>query len=229
MSDRKADIERVQAGLARLKRVCRAKRLGHRDALRPRHHESRPLAGTGVVQGVAEEPCQRTLRQGGSAPEGAKPPPFRLRYVINRATSLDWSILDIFYQLCGFKHFQAMFDLAERDKDEGPVCNLSLVSNYLSRFMDENGAMLSGEFLSDDRFLHLFFSSYVYALFRRGESEYEDAEDPFPRGRIPFITIHQAKGLEFPVVVLGNPRKNTKTPRSWNRSLIRSLTAKANR
>ncbi len=54
----------------------------------------------------------------------------------------------------------------------------------------------------------LLFGSFLFALFRRGESEYEDAEDPFPKGRIPFLTIHQAKGLEFPIVVLGNPRKD---------------------
>src|SRR4030095_4953728 len=33
-----------------------------------------------------------------------------------------------------------------------------------------------------------------------GESEYEDEDNPFPKGNIPFLTIHQSKGLEFPVV-----------------------------
>ena len=56
------------------------------------------------------------------------------------------------------------------------------------------------------------FTSYLFALFRLGESELENPEDPFPRGRIPFLTIHQAKGLEFPVVILGNPRKDNKGP-----------------
>ena len=31
----------------------------------------------------------------------------------------------------------------------------------------------------------LFFISYLFALFRRSESEYEDAEDPFPKGTYP--------------------------------------------
>lgn len=52
--------------------------------------------------------------------------------------------------------------------------------------------------------------NFLYILYRRHEFEYEDDEDPFPKGRIPFITIHQAKGLEFPVVVLANPRKDEK-------------------
>src|SRR5438445_11094093 len=70
--------------------------------------------------------------------------------------------------------------------------------------------MITGRFLSGDLFIRFLFSSYLYALYRLGESEVEDADDPFPKGRIPFITIHQAKGLEFPVVVLGNPRKDAK-------------------
>jgi DNA helicase-2/ATP-dependent DNA helicase PcrA len=138
--------------------------------------------------------------------------PYSLKYVIIRATSLDWNVLDLFYRLCGFRHFRKMFDQAESaKKDEGPVCNLSLLSQYLARFMGDS-SVLSAQFLTEKKFRRTFFSSYLYALYRRGESEYEDAEDPFPRGRIPFLTIHQAKGLEFPVVVLGNPRKKHDKP-----------------
>ena len=138
--------------------------------------------------------------------------PFTLGYVIRRATSFDWTVLDLFYRLCGFGHFKAMFDLAERDSDEGPICNLALISQYLARFMEEYVSILTADILTGDKFVRLFASSFLFALFRLGESEYEDAEDPFPRGRIPFLTIHQAKGLEFPVVVLGNPRKNDRGP-----------------
>jgi DNA helicase-2/ATP-dependent DNA helicase PcrA len=118
-------------------------------------------------------------------------------------------VLDLFYRLCGFDHFRGMFDLAECGEDEGPICNLGLISQYLSRFMDEYGAIITASLLQDEGMPRVLFSSYLFALFRRGESEYEDAEDPFPKGRIPFLTIHQAKGLEFPVVVLGNARKDT--------------------
>ncbi len=137
--------------------------------------------------------------------------PFNLQYVVNRASSLDWNVLDLFYQFCGFRHFKKMFDKAEAGTDEGPTCNLSLISQYIATFVDEYSALIVGSFLQDDEFLKLF-ANYLYTLFRRGESEYEDAEDPFPKGRIPFITIHQAKGLEFPVVVLANPRKRDGEP-----------------
>jgi DNA helicase-2/ATP-dependent DNA helicase PcrA len=139
--------------------------------------------------------------------QGGKP--FTVGYVVSRASSLDWNLLDFFYQLSGFRHFKASFDLAETGKDEGPVCNLSLVSQYLSRFLDQFPFTISGESLSAGHFL-TSFANFLHALYRRGEAEHENAEDPFPKGRIPFITIHQSKGLEFPVVILGNPRKDPK-------------------
>lgn len=133
--------------------------------------------------------------------------PLTVGYVVNRVTTLDWGVLDIFYELMGFGHFRRAFDLAQGGGDEGPICNLALITKYIARFQAQSGAVLSARFLDEKRFLRTFFNSFLYALWRRGESEYEDADDPFPKGRIPFLTVHQAKGLEFPVVVLGNPRK----------------------
>jgi DNA helicase-2/ATP-dependent DNA helicase PcrA len=128
--------------------------------------------------------------------------------VINRVTSVDWSVLDLFYQLNGFKHFQEMYELAENGKDEGPICNLGLITQYLARFMEQYTPILTASFLEDRKFANVFVGSYLYAIYRLGESEYEDADDPFPKGRVPFLTIHQSKGLEFPYVVLGNLNRN---------------------
>lgn len=130
-----------------------------------------------------------------------------LSYVLNRVTSLDWSVLDLFYQLNGFRHFQKMFELAEKGIDEGPVCTLGMVTQYLARFTEEYSAIITASFLTDDKFANTFVGSYLYAIFRLGESEFEDSNDPFPRGRVPFLTIHQSKGLEFPYVVLGSLNK----------------------
>ncbi len=130
--------------------------------------------------------------------------PLSLEYVLRRATSLDWNVLDLFYQLTGFEHFKRMFDQAERNGDEGPVANLGMLTQYLQRFVDERVSVITAPLLEEHKFSNIFFGSFLFALFRLGESELEDRQDPFPRGRIPFLTIHQAKGLEFPVVVLGN-------------------------
>ncbi len=134
-------------------------------------------------------------------------PPFQVNYVIRAATSLDWTLMDIYWQLCGFKHFKKMFDLAEKESIEKPICNLSMISNYLERFTESRPSILTADSFTDDRFTRAFWSSYIYALYARGESEFENPEIPFPKECIPFLTIHQSKGLEFPVVVLGNPRK----------------------
>ena len=128
--------------------------------------------------------------------------PFTLHYIINSASSLDWNVLDLFYRLTGFGHFKQMFDLAERGEDEGPVCNLGLISQYLARYLDEFTSILTGRFIGEESFIRTFYLTFLFSIFRLGESEYEDSDDPFPKGRIPFLTIHQSKGLEFPVVVL---------------------------
>lgn len=133
--------------------------------------------------------------------------PVSLNYVVNRVTSVDWSVLDLFYQLNGFKHFQEMYELAENGIDEGPVCNLGLITQYLARFMEEYTPIITASFLTERKFANTFVGSYLYAIYRLGESEYEDANDPFPKGRVPFLTVHQSKGLEFPYVVLGNLNK----------------------
>ena len=146
--------------------------------------------------------------------------PHSLGYVIRRASSTDWTVVDIFHRLCGFQHFKQMIDLAQQGRDEGPMFNLALLSQYLDRFADEYTSIVTAEVLKDGLFKNLFFMSFLFALYRLGESEYEDAEDPFPRGRVPFITIHQSKGLEFPVVVLGNPRKSARRPQ-LNEILVR--------
>ena len=131
-------------------------------------------------------------------------------YVINRACSLDWGVLDLFYHLTAFEPLKQAFDLAQGGTDEGPICNLSQISDYLARFQADTSPVLSARGLREDWFVRRFFTSYLQSVFRRDDGEYEDRNDPFPKGRIPFLTVHQAKGLEFPVVVLGNLRKGAK-------------------
>lgn len=77
----------------------------------------------------------------------------------------------------GNEHYRAAYRDAEAGTDEGPICNLGLITQYLSCFMEEYSPILTGRVLSGGTFANLFFSSYLYARFRLGESEYEDAED----------------------------------------------------
>ncbi|QDZ80156.1 ATP-dependent helicase [Priestia megaterium] len=139
--------------------------------------------------------------------------PFTLQYILNRATSVDWSILDLFYRLCGFSYFSQMFKLAEQGIDEGPICNLSMISDYLARYMEQTRSVITGSSLIEGKLTKDFFGRFIYGLFQLGESEYENEETPFPKGRISFLTIHQSKGLEFPYVVLGAPERRMTVPK----------------
>ncbi len=131
---------------------------------------------------------------------------FTTREVFIRATSLDWNPLDIFYRALGFKVLKDMLDKAEKGaiRDEGPAYNLGLLSQYLAKFVELYGAIIKADSLDNQAFKQAFFTRYFYTLYKMGETEFENPDDPFPRGRVPFLTIHQSKGLEFPVVVLGN-------------------------
>lgn len=133
--------------------------------------------------------------------------PFKLSQIINRATSLNWSILDLFYQICGFGHFKNYFDQAENEGNEAPICNLSKITEYITKFMEIYSPILTANFLDEEGFSRLFFSSYLYSIYRMGESEYEDDDNPFPKGNVQFLTIHQSKGLEFPVVFVYPKRR----------------------
>lgn len=125
-------------------------------------------------------------------------------YLVNRIASVDWNVLDLFYRFGAFRYFYDKYQDAEDGSDEGPISNLGLISQYLSRFMEEYKTVITGALMEDDKFQKVFFLSYIYALYRLQEGEFEDADDPFPKGRVSFLTIHQSKGLEFPVVILGN-------------------------
>lgn len=139
--------------------------------------------------------------------------PLGLRNVINRATTADWGLLDLFYRFLGFQRFREMIDIADGGTDEAPVCNLALTSQLLARYVDTFPPLITGQGLATEMLQRGFFQAFLFALFRMGEGEYEDVEDPSPRGRIPFLTIHQSKGLEFPVVVLGSARTNRRARR----------------
>lgn len=148
--------------------------------------------------------------------------PFKLSQIINRATSLDWSILDLFYQISGFTHFKYYYDLAQNEGNEAPICNLSKITEYLARFMELYSSMLSATLVREEGFSRLFFSSYIYTLFRMGESEYENEDDPFPKGNIQALTIHQSKGLEFPVVFM-YPKRREFTEADQKEVIVREL------
>ena len=60
-----------------------------------------------------------------------------------------------------------------------------------------------------------FFDTFLCLLYADGVNQYENPQMPFPTGHVQIMTIHQAKGLEFPVIVVG--RLDKKPPRPDNK------------
>lgn len=154
--------------------------------------------------------------------------PLSVGYVLNRTTALDWTLLDLFYQLNTFNWFVAKYDKAEQGEEDSALYNFGLITNYIAKYMEMNNPILSGKNFQENAMGKSLFNNYMYSLYRLGETEYEDSDDPFPKGCVQFLTVHQSKGLEFPVVILASCRHNNKQARPLD-VLVRKMFTEQNR
>lgn len=113
------------------------------------------------------------------------------------------SMRKIFYMLLQFKTFKNFINLGSRNvKDGRATYNLGVFSEILDKFE----ALSKVEDISKDeieKVVRYFFMVYMKNLYLKRVDEYESKEE-FPLGAVPFLTFHQAKGLEFPIVVVGS-------------------------
>jgi DNA helicase-2/ATP-dependent DNA helicase PcrA len=116
---------------------------------------------------------------------------------LKEGESLDFRPADYLYRLLALEPFASFI------KNENRARNLAIFSQLLNVFQNYYHYTVvthrNREFL---RF-HLF-NSFFRLLHEGGINEYEDPNQPFPKGYVQVMTIHQAKGLEFPVVVVGS-------------------------
>jgi DNA helicase-2/ATP-dependent DNA helicase PcrA len=126
--------------------------------------------------------------------------------------SLDLRPADYFYRLLAVEPFIS----AARNEDAAR--NLAVFSQLLNIFQSYYHYTVvthkNREFLR----LHLF-NSFLRLLFEGGINEYEDPDQPFLKGHVQVMTIHQAKGLEFPVVVVGSLCKQLSSQKQIDRDL----------
>ncbi len=123
-------------------------------------------------------------------------------------------LLDLFYRIIAFEPFRTYLqaDLKDNVNETRAARNLSEISRMLAKYSflhnmyhisDTNKVALPEE----------FFNLYLKYMYEDGIGEYEDESEYAPHGCISFMTIHQSKGLEFPVVVVGSlsntPRRNS--------------------
>ena len=125
----------------------------------------------------------------------------------------DYAFSDLFYQLFRYPLFSGFLgDIALGDiQDSRPARNLAIMSRLLTKFEYYHRVDL----LTPDRLNYLlrsFVNNYLRYIMDGGQNEFEDSGEYAPSGCVSFMTIHQAKGLEFPVVFVGSlyasPRKD---------------------
>ena len=126
--------------------------------------------------------------------------------------SLDRRLADYFYQFVAREPFASFL------KNENKARNLATFSQLLSVFQNYYHYTVITERNREVLRLH-FFHSFLRLLYEGGINEYEDPDQPFPKGHVQVMTVHQAKGLEFPVAVVGSLSVQLSSPKDVDRNL----------
>lgn len=137
--------------------------------------------------------------------------PLAKRHAVLTQTT-DYAFSGLFYQLLQFPLFSRFLDEATmQGVDKGRAArNLATFSKLLTKFEYLHYVtVLNPEYIERD--IRNLFNQFFRFLQDGGIGEYEDEAEYAPKGCVSFLTIHQSKGLEFPVVVCGSleavPRK----------------------
>lgn len=156
-----------------------------------------------------DEQCFRAFAEQVRKPEHAdllKWAQRKARTHVALTQNTDYAFAGLFYELLRFPLFSRFLDerlLQNGMRDSRPMRNLGLFSQMLNKFEYlHHISVLSPEFL--EKSLRDLFNQFLRFLHDGGINEYEDEAEYAPSGHVSFLTIHQAKGLEFPVVVVGS-------------------------
>ena len=125
----------------------------------------------------------------------------RGREHIELTKTTDYAYSGLLYQLFGFKPFAGILD-ADLDAgviDVRPARNLATLTQLIGKFEYLHKIdTLNAKFIDKDT--EKLFNLYLRLLYEGGMAEYEDDSEYAPSGCVSFMTIHQAKGMEFPIV-----------------------------
>ena len=132
----------------------------------------------------------------------------------------DYAYCGLMYQLFEFQPFAGILD-TEMDVgvvDIRPARNLAKLTQIIGKFeyLHRVDILDTREYRGKrriDQNTEMLFNLYLRLLFDGGITEYEDDSEYAPSGCVSFLTIHQSKGMEFPIVLVDSlanvPRKNT--------------------
>jgi len=122
------------------------------------------------------------------------------------AENTNYSFAGLFYDLIQFPTFSKYLD---SDISHGGVMDSRAARNIakFSRLLNKYEHIYNVIVLQPDRLerdITILFNLFMRFLWDGGIEEYEDESDYAPSGCVSVMTIHQSKGLEFPIVVCGS-------------------------
>lgn len=131
----------------------------------------------------------------------------------------DYAYCDLIYQLFEFEPFVQILNtnLDAGVVDIRPTRNIAKLTQIIGKFeyLHRIDVLDAKEYRGKrriDQNTEKLFNLYLRLLYDGGITEYEDDSEYAPSGCVSFLTIHQSKGMEFPVVIVDSlsnvPRKN---------------------
>ena len=124
----------------------------------------------------------------------------RADFFQNLEKDTDQTLVKSFYGLLQFNLFAQYIKKTDTELERRSAHNLAKMSEILESFQRHHRVVsFNRENLATQ--VQNFFNKFMTFLYN-DVSEYEDELVVCPSGCVTFMTIHQAKGLEFPVVVL---------------------------
>ena len=124
----------------------------------------------------------------------------------------DYAFAGLFYQLLEFEPFSGFLgaDMGSGVIDLRPARNLANLTQILTKFEYLHRIDVFSK-KNIDKALKDFFTKYMRFLYASGIGEYEDDSEYAPSGCVSFMTIHQSKGMEFPIVFTGSLTSQCRT------------------
>lgn len=146
---------------------------------------------------------------------------YRMKELDDLKGNTDYAFTRLLYQMFTFDYFKKIIDtdLASGVADQRAIRNLAIMTNILSKFESiERVEVISSE--KKIRILQKLFRTYFRFLMKGGMEEYQDESEYAPSGCVSFMTVHQSKGMEFPIVIVDSLYDS---PRKENESILNEV------
>lgn len=148
----------------------------------------------------------------------------KLRQHSELKENTDYAFSGLLYQLLEFEPFRSYvgINIGKGITDERPARNLSILSSVIGKYEYLHRI----EVFSQQNIVNAaenFFNMYLRFLYDGGITEYEDDSEYAPSGCVSFMTIHQSKGMEFPIVMVASLGA---TPRTQSEGIIEHIESK---